>query len=263
VAKAEGVRRVLMTMWGDDGQEAPYRSNFPSLALYAEHCFRAVPKDADVANMVQALTGDSLASFLLPSRLDCPDEAAVKGNGNLGKPFTWDDPLLGLFSSHFERRPMTPHYQELATKLSTQARSAAPRNRVLFRFAAALAACLALKADLRTRARKAYLAGDRRALLRVVTDTTKTIALMRRQWRAHRDIWLEEHKPFGLEVLDLRYGGQLSRLHVLRERLQAHLAGRAPVIEELSAKPRNFLGKYPYHGRKYRGTASPVFSIWV
>ncbi|HEY4104389.1 MAG TPA: beta-N-acetylhexosaminidase, partial [Polyangiaceae bacterium] len=43
VAKAEGVRRVLMTMWGDDGQEAPYRSNFPGLALYAEHCFRSKP----------------------------------------------------------------------------------------------------------------------------------------------------------------------------------------------------------------------------
>ncbi len=263
VAKAEGVRRVLMTMWGDDGQEAPYRSNFPGLALYAEHCFRPAPRASEVAEMVQALSGDSLASFLLPCELDCPDESAVKGNGNLSKPFTWDDPLLGLFSSHFERRPMTEHYRELATKLSAQARKAAPRNRVLFRFAAALSACLAKKADLRTRARKAYLAGDRRALLAVVSDTTKTIALMQRQWRAHREIWLEENKPFGLEVLDLRYGGQLSRLHILRERLREHLAGRAPTIAEFDVKPRNFLGKYPYHGRKYRGTASPVFSIWV
>ena len=263
VAKAEGVRRVLMTMWGDDGQEAPYRSNFPSLALYAEHCFRSVPRASEVAEMVQILGGDSLATFLLPSELDCPDEAAVKGTGNLSKAFTWDDPLLGLFSAHLERRPMTPHYQALQAKLSVQARQAAPRNRTLFRFAAALSACLAKKADLRTRARKAYLARDRRALLAVATDTTKTIALMQRQWRAHRDVWLEENKPFGLEVLDLRYGGQLARLHVLRERLREHLAGRAPSIAEFEVKPRNFLGKYPYHGRKYRGTASPVFSIWV
>jgi hypothetical protein len=263
VAKAEGVRRVLMTMWGDDGQEAPYRSNFPSLAQYAEHCFRAAPKSPDIAAMVRALSGDSLDSFLLPIELDCPDRAALKGNGNLSKPFTWDDPLLGLFSSHFEGRPMTPHYERLRAKLSSQARTAAPRNRVLFRFAAALSACLAKKADLRTRARKAYLANDRRGLLAVVKDTTQTIALMKRQWQAHRAIWLEEHKPFGLEVLDLRYGGQLSRLHILRARLRDHLAGRTATIEELAQKPQKFLGKYPYHGRKYRGTASPVFSIWV
>ena len=34
-------------------------------------------------------------------------------------------------------------------------------------------------------------------------------------------------------------------------------------IDEFDAKPQNFLGDYPFHGRKYRGTASPVFSIWV
>jgi len=39
--------------------------------------------------MVQALTGDSLQSFLLPSELDCPDRTAIDGCGNLSKPFTW------------------------------------------------------------------------------------------------------------------------------------------------------------------------------
>jgi len=252
-----------MTMWGDDGQEAPYRSNFPSLACYAEHCFRNKPRDVDVANMVSTLTGDSLASFLLPTELDCPNEVALKGTGNLAKPFTWDDPLLGLFSSHLERRPMTAYYERLSVKLGAQARRAAPRNRRLFGFAGALAACLARKADLRTRARKAYLASDRRALQRIIGDTSKTIAAMDRLWRAHRAIWLEENKPFGLEVLDLRYGGQIARLHVLRGRLRDHLAGRAPKIDEFDVKPQNYLGKFPYHGRKYRGTASPVFNIWV
>ena len=191
------------------------------------------------------------------------DEAATKRNGNLAKPFIWDDPLLGLFSSHFERRPMRPHYARVSAQLNAQARGAAPRNRVLFQYASLLSACLALKADLRTRARSAYLAGDRRGLQAIAADTKRTIIAMQRLWRAHRAIWLQENKPFGLEVLDLRYGGQLSRLRILQERLRAHLAGRAPKIDEFDVKPQNFLGEYPYHGRKYRGTASPVFSIWV
>jgi hexosaminidase len=262
-AKTEGVRRVLMTMWGDDGQEAPYRSNFPGLACYAEHCFRSAPREADVARTVQTLTGDSMSCFLLPSSLDCPDPIALRDNGNLAKTFTWDDPLLGLFAGHMAERPMGAHYRALTTKLRLQARQAAPQNRRLFRFAAELAACLSLKADLHTRARSAYLAGDRRRLLGLVSDTGKTITSMQRLWRAHRQIWLEEQKPFGLEVLDLRYGGQLSRLHVLRETVREHLAGRTPKIAEFEAKRTNYLGEYPFHGRKYRGTASPVFSIWV
>ena len=263
VAKEQGVRRVLMTMWGDDGQEAPYRSNFPGLVLYAEHCFRRTPRADDVARMVEIVTGDTLESFLLPSALDCPDPVALRDNGNLAKTFTWDDPLLGLFSRHMAKRPMTTHYRALAKRLQRQARSAAPRNRTLFAFAAELAACLAYKADLHGRARRAYLKRDRRALRAVSDDTTRTIAAMQRLWQAHRAVWLEEQKPFGLEVLDLRYGGQISRLHVLRATLRAHLAGRAAQIPEFDAKSANYLGKYPFHGRKYRGTASPVYSIWV
>ncbi|HEY8945232.1 MAG TPA: hypothetical protein VIM73_13265, partial [Polyangiaceae bacterium] len=263
VAKAEGLKRVLMTMWGDDGQEAPYRSNFPSLALYAEHCFHKEPRAEHVSQMVELLTGDSLESFLLPTQLDCPDAIALEKHGNLAKTLTWDDPLLGLVASHLERRPLAAHYRTLAARLERQTRRAAAHNRTLFRFAAAVGACLAHKADLRSRARQAYLAGDRRALQSSVADATQTIRAMQRQWRAHRAIWLEENKPFGLEILDLRYGGQISRLHVFRDKLRAHLAGRAPQIEEFEVEPRNFLGEYPFHGRKYRGTASPVFNIWV
>ncbi len=262
-AKREGVRRVLMTMWGDDGNEAPYRSNFPGLAQYAEHCFRATPREPDVAGMVHALSGDSWASFVLPSTLDCPDPIALRDHGNLGKTFTWDDPLLGLFSSHMEGRPMTEHYRGLTTQLRAQARRAAPHNRVLFQFASELGACLTFKADLHTNTRRAYLAGDRRKLSAAVADAGKTITAMQRLWRAHRRIWLEENKVFGLETLDLRYGGQISRLQVFRDRLRDYLAGRAPRIEELEVEPRNYLGAYPFHGRKYRGTATPVFNIWV
>ena len=262
-AKREGVRRVLMTMWGDDGHEAPYRSNFPGLALYAEHCFRTAPREADAAAMVQVLSGDSWASFTLPSTLDCPDPIALRDHGNLGKTFIWDDPLLGLFSSHMEGRPMAEYYRGVTTQLRAQARRAAPRNRSSFQFASELGACLALKADLRTNTRRAYLAGDRRKLTASVTVATKTIGAMQRLWRAHRRVWLSENKVFGLETLDLRYGGQIARLHVFRDCVREYLAGRTQRIAELEVKPQNFLGAYPFHGRKYRGTATPVFNIWV
>ena len=44
------------------------------------------------------------------------------------------------------------------------------------------------------------------------------------------------------EVLDLRYGGQLARLHILRERLRDYLAGRTAKIAELAPETAQFLG---------------------
>ena len=262
-ARAQGLKRVLMTMWGDDGQEAPYRSNFPALCQYAEHCFRAQPSESDVASMVEALTGDTLASFLRPTALDCPDALALQRNGNLAKVLTWDDPLLGLFASHLGSRRLGTHYETVSHDLRACAKAAAPKNKTLFRFAAELSAFLEHKADLHNRARTAYLSSNRSALGESVREATVTIRATQKLWRAHRRIWLEENKPFGLEVLDLRYGGQISRLHVFRETLKAHLADPTRAIPEFDAKRENYLGDYPYHGRKYRGTSSPVFSIWI
>lgn len=262
-AKATGVRRALMTMWGDDGQEAPYRSNFPGLVCYAEHCFRKQPNDRDIASMVQAVAGDSLASFTLPTALDCPDAVALQKNGNLAKTLTWDDPLLGMFASHLGKRSLGEHYRKLSVELRGQAKRAAPRNRALFQLASELATSLTWKSELHASARRAYKSGERRALLAVANDAGKAIGAMQRLWRAHRKAWLEEQKPFGLEVLDLRYGGQIGRLSLLRDQLRAHAAGKLAEIPELAAKPHNYLGDWPHHGRKYRGTASPQFNIWV
>ncbi len=55
-------------------------------------------------------------------------------------------------------------------------------------------------------------------------------------WRCHRDMWLATYKPFGLEVLELRYGGVRTRLETLADRLAAYLAGTSDEIPELAVK---------------------------
>ena len=41
--------------------------------------------------------------------------------------------------------------------------------------------------------------------------------------RIHRSNWFGLYKPFGWEVLDLRYGGLITRLETMHERLIAYL----------------------------------------
>ena len=71
-------------------------------------------------------------------------------------------------------------------------------------------------------------------------------------WRAG---WLACHKPFGLEVLQIRLGGQLERYRELTRRLEEYLGGTVATIPELDANLPQAPGGSP--GRtSYRGLAS-------
>ena len=55
-------------------------------------------------------------------------------------------------------------------------------------------------------------------------------------WKCHRDLWLATYKPFGLEVIEARYGGLRARLESLSDRLYAYLGGKVAEIPELEAR---------------------------
>lgn len=50
---------------------------------------------------------------------------------------------------------------------------------------------------------------------------------------ANKQQWFKFFKPFGWEVLDIRYGGLMSRLESVSDRLIDFCTGKIPVIEEL------------------------------
>jgi hexosaminidase len=49
----------------------------------------------------------------------------------------------------------------------------------------------------------------------------------------HRKVWFESYKPFGWEVIDIRYGGVMIRIDSVKYRIQEWLEGRISAIEEL------------------------------
>jgi hypothetical protein len=53
-------------------------------------------------------------------------------------------------------------------------------------------------------------------------------------WKYHRDfIWLSTFKPFGLEILELRYGAIRTRLETFIDRLQAYCQSEIDSLPEL------------------------------
>ena len=45
-------------------------------------------------------------------------------------------------------------------------------------------------------------------------------------------MWLKTYKPFGLEVLEIRYGGLITRMESLVDRLDDFLSGEVTTIPE-------------------------------
>jgi hypothetical protein len=107
----------------------------------------------------------------------------------------------------------------------------------MFAFYEKLAAALSVKSTLGVTIKRLYDAGDLDGLRRIADERLPELRRRVDELRvAHRELWLGTYKPFGWEVLDIRYGGVLSRAASARDRLLDYVNGRVPQLEELEAE---------------------------
>src|SRR5699024_9312548 len=74
----------------------------------------------------------------------------------------------------------------------------------------------------------------------------------------HRTLWFCMNKRVGWEVIEVRYGGVVSRMDTVEYRIKAWLAGQGPKLEELEEERSYYegpfemsegsLGRNLYHG---------------
>lgn len=72
--------------------------------------------------------------------------------------------------------------------------------------------------------------------------------------KVHRELWLSNSKPFGQDILDLRYGGIITRCDTAVYRLEQYLSGKLPTLPELDAPRLKHGMLYSYF---YSSTSSP------
>jgi hypothetical protein len=119
------------------------------------------------------------------------------------------------------------------------------RYNFLFEYYSKVSAVLAVKSELGIRLRRAYLAKDTAALKRIANETLPQLAGLVTALRDnHRALWLAIDQPPGWEVMDVRYGGLLSRIATSQWRIGEYLAGRAARIPELEQE------RLPWQGRE-------------
>ena len=64
-------------------------------------------------------------------------------------------------------------------------------------------------------------------------------------WKTHRNLWLVAYKPFGLEVIEGRYGKLILRVESLIDRLEDYIAGKIDAIPEFETELLPFIDAGP------------------
>ncbi len=234
-----GIRDILITMWGDDGAECSPFSLLPSLHFAAEHA-RGNTDLASIKARFCDLFGedfDKMMALDLPNR---PLTPGPKGDENPCRYALANDPLRGIHDMTVKEGDGKV-YAAHARRLRAYAKEGG-EFAYLYRAMAELSATLELKYDLGLRLRRTYKEGDREALRAAGADCRRAARRLRKFYNALRDAWMQEKKPHGFEIQDLRLGGLERRLEHAARTVEAYLVGELSSIPELEETLLHYRG---------------------
>ncbi|KAH9245311.1 hypothetical protein BASA81_017220 [Batrachochytrium salamandrivorans] len=229
--KQSSVRNVIITMWGDDGNECDMLSALPGLAYFGEQAY-STSYDVDWNTLKRnfaGVCGGRLEDWIYSSKLDSVPGPLLRRDRpppNPSKWILWQDPIYSFLSPQYRNQNLEVHFSEISKYLfaasSETAVATYPLNYRL-RFPALLAQTLQLKCNLREICIAAYRSSvDRRGKVAEVVETVvKPLMQAARDLHMfHRDqVWRAMFKPYGLEILEMRYGAVRARIETLHDRL--------------------------------------------
>ena len=255
----------IVTTWGDNGNEAPLFSVIPQIVVAAEYAYT---NNFDLRNVKKTCKElffaiyDDFMALDLPNRVDY--ELSENYGCNPSKYLLYNDPIYGLFDYHTD-----DHYCKHYKKCVEILRSAGKNNlryREIFALEKALCDYLGVKANFGNTLKRLYLDRDKKELELFIS---KTVPLAIKKLDAFigavRQSWIKENKIFGLDVLELRLGGQRQRLIEIKSRIREYLDGKTDKLIELEEDALSFAqGEYEdkdiYKGL-YAYMATPSFSL--
>ena len=227
VAKEFGVTDILMTTWGDHGNECPFYAVMSSF-WYAAH--KLYPCDADPDVMVSAYTGYTCAQWQIVDEINY----IVRIDQKICNASIWalyNDLLIGMMDCHIPA-DADAHYRKIYDLLVPLSRKNS-RFSYIFRFYAALCSVMAEKVTFSKRLHRAYLDRDKQTMAKM----QKSLPLLKEKIQefrcVFRNLWMQDNKGFGFEVMDLRLGGMEARCDTVAAVLADHLDGKLPHIYEL------------------------------
>ena len=254
--RANDIREVWVTQWGDDGGACSLFSSLTTMFLYAEGCWDSVENmEARMAARLGAAVGVPAEAMLDLDRInDLPGrERFGLTPANPTKYMFYENILTGKFAAH------TPdgsgaHFAAEAERLAAEREQAGDYG-YIWETLEALCRVLAVKTDLAKDLKTAYDAGDRVAvadLMGKIPDLAERVRAFR---QALRRQWLRENKTAGWDVMDIRVGGLVAELDTAVLLLREWVNGERERIDELEA-PR-----LPYDSKWAKGYDNGVLCV--
>ncbi len=229
-AKEQDVDNIMMTAWCDDGHECSFYSVLPTL-FKLRKIYDGVYDMDEIRREFREITGEDFDAMMA---LELPN--MIAGNNphspsNPSKVMLYSDPLFG-FIDVTVKDGVAPECRAISKKLREYG-ATSKKYGYLFEYMASLSDVIEIKYDLGKRARDAYKAGDRAALIALLPDFDVCATRVKKFHRAFSIVWHKENRPHGFEIHDMRLGGVIMRLESAMKRIKSYLAGGIDKLEEL------------------------------
>ncbi len=224
----KGVREVLACVWHNGSECSRILSVF-GLAMYATMDYKGFFDEDDVRATFKNATGLNYDDFYSLEKPELLGGATYP----ITRALTYNDPIVGVIDGQVAHiKNIGGYYREISEEYKNL-----PKDQGYFtggfEVIKALTSLLENKADYGLRLKAAYDKDDKKALAELAKECDVLIKKTTALRDAHRESWMTYNKPFGWEVMDIRYGGMVNRLDTVKLRLKQYLAGKLDKIEEL------------------------------
>ena len=211
-----GVENYFITAWGDNGGECSRYAMLPVLFAVSEFARGNFDRKSIKVDFKEKFKLD-FDQFML---LELPDTPNAKGMVNPDKYMLYSDLFLGVFDCTVCEGDAEA-YKKCAEKLAE-----IPENyeyAYIFKSQRALCELLAVKFQIGIDTRRAYLAGDKAELARLLPRYDLILAKLEEFYEAFEKQWMHENKPHGFDVQDVRLGGLEKRICHCKKRLEMYI----------------------------------------
>lgn len=230
-AEKHNVGNILITMWGDNGDESCLYSVLPSL-VYAAECAKGNYDIENAKAKFEELFGESFDDFMLCD-IPFPNDGKFEGYSRGVKEMLYNDCFLALFDHAVMGDGSEDKvYAELAEKFDAASKRSHEFS-YMFDSYAALCRVLSIKYSLGHFTREAYQKNDKKALADLSVKYGELECLLNDFVVKFEKMWFTDNKPHGFDIQDIRLGGVIQRVKSGKRRIDAYLNGEIDKIDEL------------------------------
>ncbi len=245
-SRKNGVKEICATLWGDDGGEVSFYTALLGIQLFAEAVYHENVDMEHLSKMFKICTGYDAESFLaldideIPESFNFRETDAHKTASavTVSKQMLYQDVLQGLLDKQYEHVDFKTHYAKCLERFD---KITVPGDlKELFSYHRQLTQVLSIKAELGRNLTADYKAGDKAALTGNLANIKKLYCEVEKLYNLFSVVWLKYNKAFGLDRIDLRFGGLLARIKRAEINVEAYIKGELSVIEELEEEKLMF-----------------------